>query len=745
MRYLMWFTIGFGAACALSAYLLGAVPMVILGAAAFLAGMGLVLQLRHKKLCLLAGCILLGMGFGAAWSCGYSALTLSHVASYDGAVEQLTITTSDYSYETAYGTGVDGTVTLGDKTYRVRAYLDIPDILPPGSTISGQFRLRYSGTGGAKEPTYHRGEGIFLLSYGDGIPHVELPSQRSWKYLPAYMHKGLLELIRSAFPEDTAEFACALLLGESSGLDYETDTAFKLSGIRHIVAVSGLHVSILFSMVHIFGKNRYVSAILGIPVLLVFSAMAGFSPSILRACVMQLMMLLAGLIHREYDSPTALATAVLGMLLSNPLSVTSVGFQLSVASVAGILLLYAPIRDWMLSSKKKGKREKKGLFYRFKVFCASSAAVSLSAMIFTTPLTAAYFSMVSLVAPLTNLLTLWVVTGIFIAIVVTCVLSAIYMPLGLLAGEVVSWPIRYVIGTAKLLSQVPCGAVYTQSPYIVFWLILVYVLLAAFLMGERRRVRLFAGCAAVSLLAAVLASWAEPLAVDYRITVLDVGQGQCILLQSDGKSFMVDCGGSDARDTADLASATLLSQGIHQLDGMILTHYDADHVGSAEMVLTRLDCDNLYLPACEDTDNTAGNLPPGTRVDKLTSLEWENSRLTIFPAAPGKSDNESSLCVLFQTEKCDILITGDRTATGELSLLATGLIPQVDVLVAGHHGAGDSTGTPLLRGVRPETVVISVEADNPYGHPSPSLLHRLAEFGCIVRRTDLEGTIVLRG
>ena len=97
-----------------------------------------------------------------------------------------------------------------------------------------------------------------------------------------------------------------MLLGDSTALTHKENDVFKISGIRHIVAVSGLHISILFSLVYItFGKNRFLTAIIGIPALLLFAAMAGFTPSVIRACIMQILMILAMLINREYDPPSA--------------------------------------------------------------------------------------------------------------------------------------------------------------------------------------------------------------------------------------------------------------------------------------------------------------------------------------------------------------------------------------------------------------------------------------------------------
>ena len=125
-------------------------------------------------------------------------------------------------------------------------------------------------------------------------------------------------------------------------------------------------------------------------------------------------------------------------------------------------------------------------------------------------------------------------------------------------------------------------------------------------------------------------------------------------------------------------------------------------------------------------------------------LTFGKSRMVIYGPVYSGLDNENSLCVLFDTEKCDILITGDRSSFGERMLMRSAELPDVDVLVAGHHGAADSTSLELLQTVQPETVLISVKENNFYGHPSDRLLQRLDSFGCTVLRTDRHGTITIR-
>jgi competence protein ComEC len=234
-----------------------------------------------------------------------------------------------------------------------------------------------------------------------------------------------------------------------------------------------------------------------------------------------------------------------------------------------------------------------------------------------------------------------------------------------------------------------------------------------------------------------------------RVTVLNVGQGQSLILQSKGKNFLVDCGGDDPQIAADLAAETLLSMGIYRLDGIILTHYDSDHAAGIPYLMSRMSADYVYLPEpCEDEDikrsilESAGNAAVFVQED--IHLAWEQTTLSIFSPVFQFDDNESGLSVLFRGENCDILITGDLGITGEDKLVMDKGIPKLTALVAGHHGSSYSTGGSLLAATEPDYVFISVGENNRYGHPTQQVLERLEQYGCTVYRTDLDGTIVFR-
>ena len=502
------------------------------------------------------------------------------------------------------------------------------------------------------------------------------------------------------------------------------------------------------SLVYILSiRKRYLSAIIGIPVLILFAAVIGFTPSVTRACIMQILMLLALALNKEYDPPTALAFAALGMLCVNPRTIVSVSFQLSVGCLIGIFLFYERIKGFLLRKLKISKIKK--LRDRVVFAGVSGVSITLSTMITTTPLSAAYFGTVSIVGVLTNLLTLWVISFIFIGILMVCVIGFAWLPLAKIIAWIIAWPIRYVILVAKLLGSLPHSAVYTCSSYVVIWIVMCYVLFVIFMFSKKKQPWLLLSGGALGLILAILLTWAEPLGDNYRVTVFDVGQGQSILIECDDKRYLVDCGGDSDKTAADTVTHYLLSRSITKLDGIILTHYDADHAGGVPLLLTGIDVETLYLPDTEDESGRRQALEEThDNIFWLSSygeLETEKMKLCMIPGKHDKVDNERSMCVLFQTENCAILITGDRSTVGEKALLQQVELPPVDILIAGHHGSGSSTGMELLTKIQPKIAVISVAENNYYGLPAEQTLYRLRVFGCRVYRTDLEGTIVFKG
>ena len=747
MRRLVWFVLGFGTAAAVCAYFLSEQMTLWIGLAAALVFAFLLLFRKILRLELFL--ILAGMILGMFYYTAYDRMRLKTARDADGESLRLNITATDYSFDTGYSYAVDGKIRLNSKKYSVRLFYETDMDFRPGDEISVRCKMQYTSEGGTEEVTYHRGEGIFLLAYEETEPVLEKRSDFSLRYMASHIRNAVTNRISEIFPADTAGFAVALLLGDDSRITFEENMSFQRSGIRHIIAVSGLHISILFAVVYVAtGKKRLPSLLLGVPVLFLFAAVAGFSPSIVRACIMQGFMILSLALDRQYDGSTALSISCLVMLIGNPLVITSVSFQLSVGCMIGIFLFYQPIRNrlYKLADFHGKRKQLKGKLYSWFI---SSVSVSVSVMIFTLPLCAAYFGMVCAMGIVANLLVLWVIAFVFYGIALGCLVSLIWMPLGEMVAWVVSWAIRYVLKVSDLLSRIPGAVAYSGSPYTILWIVLTIGLIALFFFCRKKYAALLAAAISFFYVLSLVATWAEPRLDNFRMTVVDVGQGQCILLQSKDAAYMVDCGGGNPERTAEAALKAMGAQGIRKLDGLILTHFDRDHSNGAEYLMRVVEVDSLYLPDVDPKSDIRYNL-----VRQEFPIRWvrENTQLTcgvgnirLIPSKIVKENNESSMCILFQTENCAILITGDRDTAGEARLLEENNIGKVNVLVVGHHGADTSTGAELLESVRPDTAIISVGKDNYYGQPHSGTLQRLSWFGCQIRRTDLEGTIMIRG
>ncbi|MBE6944758.1 MAG: DNA internalization-related competence protein ComEC/Rec2 [Ruminococcaceae bacterium] len=744
MRKLCWLTLGFAIPCAIGTYFAPGLLMLPLAAASFLLCGALGFFQRVHWAFRASMLVCLGLAIGACWFCLYDGIYLQPARLADGTVREITLHVTDYPTQTDYGCYVDGKTTIGGKTYGCRLYLTDPEEAPqPGTLISVSAELRLTTDGGQNDPTHHRSGGIFLLAYGKDKATLT-PGEETFSVKIARFRQTVNRTLQDIFPEDTSGFARALLLGDKSSLGYTQRNNMSQTGISHVAAVSGMHLSIAFALVSLLTmKRRFLSALLGIPAAFLFAAVAGFSPSVCRAAIMLALSLTARAIGRDYDPPTALAFGSAVLLICNPTTIASIGFQLSVGAVAGIFCFTPAMLRWT----EKVLPEKSPWSPRLKpVF--SAMAVTLGATVFTAPLGAVHFGVISLVAPITNLLTLWAVTLAFYGVLFAVLLAWVWLPLGRMLAWVIRWLLRYVLGVSQLLGRFPLAAVYPEDNlYVVVWVVFALVLLAVFLLMRCQGKAVFSLSLVFALLLAVILPCLEPMTDAFRVTVLDVGQGQCVLLQHGGRVFMVDCGGTAAEGAGETAARALLTQGITRIDGVILTHYDADHTSGFAHFLSRIRVDALYLPLVPDEPDCRRFGAMAKKLYYITEdwhLSWGEAVMQIFAPQSNANSNDGSVSVLFTVGTQDTLITGDMGASAEENLLNTHNLPDIELLLAGHHGSKHSTTEAILSALRPEILVISV-GKNSYGHPAQEVLQRAADAGCLVLRTDEVGTVVFTG
>ena len=750
MRRLAAFALPFGAAAALYVYLLSPAAGLILCALCLL-GAALCLWLRPawKRTSVAA----LGLAVGFLWSCAYELLFLQPVWQVSGQTMALTAQVRDYPTQTDYGCKVTVGATINGRRVKILLYLDDTAMtLEPGDTVSLQAELKRSVEGMDEDETlWYQSKGIQLLAYGRSQAAVTRAEKTPVFLLPVVFAGKLRQTIFKMMPEDTTGYLQALLTGDKSGLSYSQISQMNRAGVSHTVAISGMHVSILLTMLYfLLGKNQRLTALIGIPLALCFALMTGASPSVVRATVMQLILLLAPIFGRENDPLTSMCAALLLILGQNPWAVSNVSFQLSFAAVAGILLLMSPLQRWMRRPKWVQRLCNCKWTRGITRFLIGGVATTLGALAFTVPICAACFGTVSLYAPLTNVLILWVVSIVFTAGLICCLAGLVWLPAGRVLGWLLAWPIRYILAVTEFVSNLPFAAVYTASVYIVLWLFCTYGILALCLTGKKKPAALSCGCVSVCLAAAVALTAMESRPRQFHITALDVGQGQSICMQSGDFSALMDCGGSKDGEAGEAAARLLTAGGTDELDCLILSHYDDDHINGVEQLFSRLHVETLYLPDVEpDTDArrqiealAAENETRIVYVTEDMTLPFDGGSLQIFAPVSSYDENAACLSVLYTAGEYDMLITADMDKYAEYALMESHALPDVELYVAGHHGSKYSTSAELLDTIQPETVLISV-GRNSFGHPAQEVLERCAEAGAEVYRTDLCGNITI--
>jgi competence protein ComEC len=469
--------------------------------------------------------------------------------------------------------------------------------------------------------------------------------------------------------------------------------------------------------------------------------MVGLTPSVLRACLMLAMLLLAPLFGRESDPPTSLSFALFLILLANPCAAKSVSLQLSFGAMAGLLWL-SPQLYRRIAAKKRSRAAR---------FVLGSLAATAGALVLTAPLTAFYFNSLALIAPLSNLLCLWAASLTFALGLPAALAGLAFVPLGRILAYLPHWGALYLLHAAGVLTRVPHHAIGFSDGSLRLWLVYVYAMLAVCLIARRSRFRwtAFGGLAALSL---ALTLWLNAMPLrggSLHVVALDVGQGQSVVLYSKGAAAIVDCGSKSYVSAGGVTADYLRGAGVGTLDCVVLSHYHSDHCNGLPVLFSRVRVKRLLLPDVEAEDGQRERTialaerygVPVTFVRETQTVPLGDAVLTVYPPVSGGDANEECLAAVCTTGSFDALFTADMGTDAERLLAAAYPLPDAEIMMAGHHGSRWSNGADLLAAARPELCVVSCGADNGYGHPHREALRRMADAGAAVCRTDLQGTI----
>lgn len=744
MRKLGCFVLFFALGVGLGVYLLSGIWLWIAAALAA-AALPLFLLFRGRaRLRWALGCS--GLCSGLLYFLLYTLLLLSPALSYAGQTAALTATVKDYPVLYSYSGSVDVSFHAAGPlpvTLQVKAPAEQLEGLIPGDRLSLHGEL----SSALEKGSYSYGRVLILQADSLALTGHGAPGPTGWGAMAANRVK---QVLASIFPGKVSPLAIALITGDKTAYNQDSLLAnsFQTAGLAHIVAVSGLHMTYLLAIPAYLVRNRRRYACIAAPLVLFFMAFAGFTPSVCRAGIMCLFPAFSSFFRRQADTLTSLAAALLVLLAANPYAAASISLQLSFASVLGIVLLAGPINRTLNRplSRLKGKK-KKWLSYP-----AAALSVSLGSLAATLPLSAIYFGRISLVAPLVSLLTFALISLAFLLTLLACLAGLAFLPLGTAAALPAALLLRLIMWIARLFSGFSFAALYTDNPYVVLWVVALYLtlLLLICLKAPLRR-WLVPGCGLLLSLCLVLLLPRLLPQRSFSITALDVGQGQCLVLRLGTRTAVLDCGSSSGEDAAEILLSYLREKGLGTIDLLMLTHYHADHCGGVEELLVQAKVTALVLPpADEDTarDDSIRRLASeqGSQIYTVESnplhIAFGQSDITVYPPLADASENERCLAYLCSYQDFDLLVTGDMPESCERQLTEYARLPDTEVLLVGHHGSPSSTCQTLLEAARPDIAIISV-GENSYGHPSDEVLARLSRFGTAVFRTDILGHITI--
>lgn len=527
--------------------------------------------------------------------------------------------------------------------------------------------------------------------------------------------------------------ARALVLGDVSELPMAWKRGLRITGIYHLMSVSGVHVALVAGVVWLLGGwlPRSLRLLLMLAAIVLYLLLVGPLPALVRSAVMGGLAVLALLAERPPAAANALGWAVILLLLDQPDVALSPAFQLTVSATAGLLLLAPPLaRRW------QGRW--------FPLRAAEPVAASVGAQLATLPWSLPRFHMLSPLAPLLNLPAVpW--TGL--ALIASLAWTAIALVSPGLAGKLLpaldalavpfSWP-----------SRTPPD-VWLPVPLVLSagWAWLLAAGVAALLLLPLRRTRIL-----VLVVPAVLAVLGRSGRHDPELAMLDVGQGDSILLRDGDRAVLVDGGGSRGGDIGGRALLpALLGEGVRSLDALVMTHPDNDHCGGLVDIAAYLPVREVWMAPGWDPASCAGKLLslPGVR----TRFLWRGQRLSLgrwrFTALHPEADdrhpvNERSLVLLAEVRGRRVLLTGDIESWAEHDLAGCcARALRADFLKVAHHGSRTSSTEAFLDVVAPRLALISAGVNNLYHHPSPEVVERLGEHGARVLRTDRAGEIAV--
>jgi competence protein ComEC len=584
------------------------------------------------------------------------------------------------------------------------------------------------------------GLGAFGTSKSARLLERRDPGARSLRrWAAALRERARVVFSRSMLAGTERGLVRAMVLGDRSEVDETTAEAFRASGTYHVLALSGAQVALLAGLVvgglRWFGASPWTQAAVTATAIGLYALFVGADVPVVRAALMASAVLAGRALELDADPANLLGLAALALLAHRPAAVADVGFQLSFGATLGILALAGPLTRGVP---------------RMPLRLDLAVAASVAAQCALAPVLAGWFHRLAPGAVLLNIAAVPLSGAVLLAGLAVLLVAPLGPGPAQVAGDMAWVTARALRLSGDLGPLGPWLDVRVAAPTLLA--VAFHVAGLGLLYRGRRRAGL--GLLLACHLALVAGRLSRPADGRLHLAVIDVGQGDSLLLRSpSGRSLLVDAGGSrDPRfDPGETRVAPeLWRRGVHRLDALVVTHAHPDHVGGAPFLLRAFRVAQLWEgpaplsdPAWRRVD--AGLYGGGSArmtVAEGMGLDWDGIRISVLgPQRPQRPPlrvrNEDSVVLDVAFGEVHVLLTGDVAGEAEGSLR----VPHSFVLKVPHHGSRSSSGSSLVASAGARLAIVSAGAHNPFGHPHPEVIERYRRAGALVLRTDRDGTV----
>lgn len=638
--------------------------------------------------------------------------------------------------------------TSGTSIYEYGSNIEVRGQLtiPKGQRAPGGFDYRrFLAKSGISATLFAKTEDIVTGRDKGGNPLVKIGLG---------LRSRIVDVIERSLPKEQAALLNGMLIGYTDGMSEDTTNAFSDAGLSHLTAVSGMNVAFIVFPVFFLLKRLKIGLrpanLIIIGVLLLFVFITGFSPSVVRAVIMAIILLLGQIIRRDADVITSISFAAILLILYNPYMLYDIGFQLSFAATLSLVLFYKNLKP----------------LFNFKFvpnLISDVLAATLAAQIGTFLISAYNFNKISLISVVSNLLVVPLVEVVTIIGAVMAVLGQISIVLSQVLGFLNYTLLWFMLYITKLASSIPFAVIKVVTPS-VFIIILFYTAVLYFLWLKplykiKLKIRYYTAVSGILLTLAVLT---VIIPKNLEVVFLDVGQGDSIFIRTGtGKTVLIDGGGFSSRTDTEhnmgdyVVIPFLLDYGVSKLDLVVATHGHDDHIQGLISVLRDFNVEHLIIPDTKDTKDfkklldisTHKNIPyQMCRKGEVIRLDSSTFFNVLYPVEGYEADrspvNNTSLVLKLCYKDISVLFTGDAEQDVENMFLEKSPEIKANVIKVAHHGSITSTTESFLKAVNPRVAVISVGKNN-FGHPSEYVLERLTKNNVHIFRTDIDGTVIM--